>query len=1164
MAGVTTSSFSIAPGISDFTINTTTPEFPLGSLMTNSTGGPNAYDKTTGSDSGNFQMWAGLPTCTQLGTYPLGTLITDYDCLIYVTFNPTAPGVRQSQLVVTTGPSKVSPTGNVYYFSLSGVGSGGQLVIDGGASTPVAATGLGTTSSVAVTQSGTVYIADSDNNRIVVEPAGGAAQTAIGPVMTLPASVTPASLSGPKGVAVDSTGNVYISDTGNNRILKVDASSGATSVLGNYVWIPGNPATAPPQYAFKAPQGLAVDSWNNVYVADTGNSVVVEIPSNYQLGGAVPLLAYPGAPKFSNPVAIAVDPQGNIYVADTKIAGGVIVMLPPGGGDLVNVPGTQFKIPINQTGLGAPNGVAVDAAGNIYASDGSKNKVVVIPSGPGSNPYTVNFSTLNAPAGLALDASGNLYVADSGDKQVLFSNRQTPLVDFGNVPQNQANPVQPLCAGTIMSDGFNTGNNSPCVLTVTNIGDQSVTLTAPVTAVVGAGNAAYSLSDNCATVVAGGPLPSGIACTIKPTFNPTVDNAQTESVTINGGPQALSLTANGEQPQANIVLSAAYTGGSVAAAGATATITATVTQPHIPGNTPSGTVTFIYTIDAKNQNVNNCGAGGTQTATLNASGIASFNLPTLVQGVQYTISANYNGDLLNSATQAVPYLVSVPGIPVTATVTSTPAQLTFIYGGAPPVVSGTLTPIPPSPITFKFGSAALATTPAKTTYGVTVTFSGAGACAYGFPASNYANGSPALVTENPAPLSYVLPNFTAQYGAPDLGYGANAVITGAVNGDTFIPSFTPPQSSILAVGPYTVVATLTGGSSDNYIVTAPPATLIVTQAPTALSITAAKTQVLNTTSGVASATFGISVGTLVIAGKGTPSGTVTLTDVFTPINTTGLGTAQAPITTVLPLVGAFVQYTPTNTAIGLHQYSFAYSGDADFQSTSIAPSSTAIPCAASAPSANCLVVDNPDFTLTSATGPVIIVPGVVPSQNGLLALPNQNASFPESAVLFVNAVLGFTGQVTLDCKTQNPSYVSCFVAPQTVCFATTSSSVCTNTALTAATVLAVQTPATLPLGFKFGSAQLRTSATRTVLAFLPFGVLAFCLRRRRRLSRALWMLMVVSAVGAGMSGCGGNQVAFYTPVPTGPQIVTVTATYVGNGASQPAGTRQFVVPIAID
>jgi sugar lactone lactonase YvrE len=1187
MTGYTSTAFSIAPGISDFTINTTTPEFPMGMLINS---GDNAYNNTT--TTANFQMWAGLPTCTQLGTAPAATspAVLDYDCLVYVTFNPTAPGIRQSQLMVNT-TNAVTHANSVYYFSLSGVGLGGQLAIDGGQASPVAVTGLGKPAAVAVTSAGTIYIADPDNNRILVTPAGGGSQTTI----TATTGLTPAQLSGPKGVAVDSTGNVYISDTGNNRILKMDASSGAFSVLGNIVWISGSlcdggstsspcpttsgglsaepganvvKTTPPAQYSFKAPQGIAVDAFNNVYVADTGNSSVVEIPSNFQLGGATPLLSYPGAPKFSSPVAIAIDSQNNVWVADNKLQGAVIVELPPGGGDLVTVPSSQFPN-TKAAGLGTPNGIAVDGAGNVYVSDSGTNTVEEIPSGSGqgNSPFALNFIGLSAPAGLALDSNGNLYVADSGNKQVLVDNRQSPMVNFGNVPQGMT--VPPLCANTILSDGFNVGAGGPvgCVLTITNIGSQPIALSEPLATLAGTANAAFNspVPDSCANITGGGPLPAGITCTISPTFAPTANNGQTETLNVNGGPQTIALTANGAQPQVNIVLTSSL--GTSPAAGTTTTITATVTQPHIAGNTPSGTVTFTYVIDAANKNINSCGSGGTQTVTL-AGGVASFQLPTLAQGVQYTVSANYGGDSLNSQTPATPLLIAVPGVsPLAVQVTSTAAQLTFLYGGAPPTIAGTVTPTPTAPVTFSFSSAAKATTPIGS-YPVVVSFSGAGACAYGFPPALFSNGSPATVTENAAPLTYTIPNFTVLYGAPNLSYGANATVTGAVNGDTvssFTVGFAPPQSSILAVGTYSVVPTLSGGDTGDYTITAKPATLTITKAPVGLSISAAKTQVANSAAGVASAIYSISVSTAVTQGKGIPSGTVTVTDVFTPISITGLGTAQAPVTSNVALVAGFGTYTPTSIATGMHQYSFTYNGDANFQTATIAPVLTAPACTPSTPSANCLIVDIADFTLTSNTGPVIIIPGTAPSGNGLLAAPNQSTSAPETAVLFVNGILSFAGQVNLFCSPQNPSYVSCFMTPTSVTIAAS------GTGVTAAAVIGISTPATEPLGFNFGTTtgQLRTAASRTMLAFLPFGALAFCVRRRRRLSKALWMLMLVCAVSAGMTGCGGNQVAFYSPIPTGPQTVTVTActasTLSACQASNFTGlSRTFVVPISID
>jgi hypothetical protein len=113
-----------------------------------------------------------------------------------------------------------------------------------------------------------------------------------------------------------------------------------------------------------------------------------------------------------------------------------------------------------------------------------------------------------------------------------------------------------------------------------------------------------------------------------------------------------------------------------------------------------------------------------------------------------------------------------------------------------------------------------------------------------------------------------------------------------------------------------------------------------------------------------------------------------------------------------------------------------------------------------------------------------------------------------------------------------------------------------------AVVFSVQTPAELPLGFNT-TAQLRTTATRTVLAFLPFGVLAFCVRRRRRLSKALWMLIAVAMVSVGMSGCGGNMVDFYTPIPTGAQSVVISGAYTNTTTPSLSVTRTLTIPINI-
>jgi hypothetical protein len=212
-----------------------------------------------------------------------------------------------------------------------------------------------------------------------------------------------------------------------------------------------------------------------------------------------------------------------------------------------------------------------------------------------------------------------------------------------------------------------------------------------------------------------------------------------------------------------------------------------------------------------------------------------------------------------------------------------------------------------------------------------------------------------------------------------------------------------------------------------------------------------------------------------------------------------------------------------------------------------------------------LVVDNPDFSLTANVSPIIITPGTVPSGCGI----NGSTSCPgtQSVLLEIGGINTFVGTVTMTC-TPSVSYVSCFAGQVLVVNGVTTLtpySVVTVAAPTAAVSFDASTPLTLPIGYFGTSSLLRTTATRTVLAFLPFGVLAFCLRRRRRLSKALWMLIAIAAVGTVMSGCGGGtKVQFYTPVPTGPQSVTVTAAYTSITPGQPTATRTFVVPIVIN
>jgi hypothetical protein len=862
----------------------------------------------------------------------------------------------------------------------------------------------------------------------------------------------------------------------------------------------------------------------------------------------------------------------------------------------------------------------------------------------------LNFSGLSSPAGLALDSNGNLYVADSGNKQIVVMNRTSPTIPFGTVPEDlgTASGVAGTPTGCPVS-----GSGVACtgVLTVTNTGNAAATLSSPFLGTVS--NPQFSISSNCKS-----PMPVGTTCTITPLFTPTSNAAASTTVSVNST-QSITLTANGALPEVKIVLTPSNGTGTspnytVSAPGAE-TITATVSQPHITGAvTPTGTVTFNWVIDAGTPNAGLCGANGTSGPVTLTGGVATYTIPGgLLAGLSYTVSAVFTPagtDTQDSVTNAqTPILLTVA--PTTAEAV-TAASVTFQYGQAVPALTGTVSPALPAGVTVTYTSGASQYSNIGT-YPIQAVFAGTGFCSYGSPVAYSSGTTPATVTETAAPLAVVVPAYTTVYGAASFNFASGMVITGAVGNDLakLSATFTPADSSVLNVNggtPYAVVATMTGKPIGNYKVTITNGTDTVTPAPAAAGITPAKNNasnstlqigsqgvVFNTAAGIATATYSISVGTQVTAGKGTPTGSVLVYDHFVPITLTNfiptpysgsfpiannvvqwpsptnvspapvgvtiypcaVGAAASasctPVTSV-PVVGgnaSFVlapyvsgvatpYYTSTGTIVpGTHYFSFLYTGDAgsngdtlgDFACSVVGQAATQLPsslgaaqlCPSTGSNPYALVVDNPDFSLSANVSPMIVTPGAVPSGYGIGGVAGGGT---QTILLYLGGINTFVGTVNLTC-TPSVSYMSCFAGQVSVVNGVTTLSpysVVTLASPTAALTFDASTPLTLPIGYFGTSSLLRTTATRTVLAFLPLGLLAFCVRRRRRLSKALWMLIAIAAVGTVMSGCGSNNVQFYTPVPTGQQSVTVTATYTSITPGQPTTSRTFVVPIVIN
>ena len=272
-------------------------------------------------------------------------------------------------------------------------------------------------SGVAVDTSGNVYVTDTENHLIRKITATGTVSTLAGDGTAGDNddnTGTSAQFNKPSGVAVDSSGNVYVADRDNNKIRKITGNV-VTTLAGTGVegFADGAPLTAA---KFDKPSGVAVYQSSGktyVYVADTDNHRIrkITIESNGNVGN-VETLAGSGtagdddgtgtAAQFDKPSGVAVDSSGNVYVADMdnnkirKITGSAVSTLasPTGGFD-------------------KPSGVAVDSSGNVYVADRDNNRIRKITATGTVSILTSPTGGFDKPSGVAVDSSGNVYVADT-------------------------------------------------------------------------------------------------------------------------------------------------------------------------------------------------------------------------------------------------------------------------------------------------------------------------------------------------------------------------------------------------------------------------------------------------------------------------------------------------------------------------------------------------------------------------------------------------------------------------------------------------------------------------------------------------------------------------------------------------------------------------------
>jgi sugar lactone lactonase YvrE len=258
-----------------------------------------------------------------------------------------------------------------------------------------------------------------------------------------------AQLNAPHDLAFDAEGNLFVADTYNHRIRRIDRQGVITTVAGNGKAPYSSYNDPAPKDSLNNPQGIAVDRAGNILIADTYNRVVRRLERNGTLtivAGSVGGLSGDGGPataaQLNLPMAVALDPDGGFYVADSANSrirrvtadganGKIQTVTGFGGGE--GIGGAGFvgdDGPAEKAKLFTPADVKSDTAGNLYISDSGNNRIRVVRGGviatiAGSGhagfsgdgkPATA--AELNTPQKMAIAKDGSIFIADRANHRV--------------------------------------------------------------------------------------------------------------------------------------------------------------------------------------------------------------------------------------------------------------------------------------------------------------------------------------------------------------------------------------------------------------------------------------------------------------------------------------------------------------------------------------------------------------------------------------------------------------------------------------------------------------------------------------------------------------------------------------------------------------------------
>jgi len=426
----------------------------------------------------------GTPT---LGNAPLTITFTDNS-----TNTPTSWdwNFGDGNTSILQNPSHTYSSAGIYTVKLNATNSAGSntftrtnyVTVNSGSETYVFVTKWGSSGSgdgqfdyphgVAVDSSGNVHVGDSDNNRIQKFSSTGSFLTKWGSQGS-----GDGQFDYPHGVAVDSSGNVYVADWGNSRIQKFSST-------GTFLVKWGRVGSGDGQ--FLSPRNVAVDSSGNVYVTESSACRIQKFSSD---GTFLTKWGTEGSGdgQFQDPEGVAVDSLGNVYVADSYFNNRV---------EKFSSDGT-FLAKWGTSGSGDgqfsfPMGVAVDSSGNVYVADMYDSRIQKFSS---DGTFLAKWGTSGSgdgqfsfPKGIAVDASGNVYVADSGNNRIQKfapASANPPVAAFTGTPTSGTAPLTVTftdsSTGSPTSWSWSFGDGSYSILqnplhTYTSVGTYTVSL----------------------------------------------------------------------------------------------------------------------------------------------------------------------------------------------------------------------------------------------------------------------------------------------------------------------------------------------------------------------------------------------------------------------------------------------------------------------------------------------------------------------------------------------------------------------------------------------------------------------------------------------------------------------------------------------------------------